>query len=90
MVVARRVLDALGAPITVAGEPILIAGSIGLATFPADGTTAEALLEGADAAMYRAKESSGNSWELFSGQMATDAPRARAPRRRAPQRDPAR
>ena len=73
VVVARRVLDALGSPMTIAGEPMLVAGSIGLATFPADGSTPEALLEGADAAMYRAKESSGNSWELFSGQMATDA-----------------
>jgi diguanylate cyclase (GGDEF)-like protein len=73
VVVARRVLDALGAPMTIVGQPMLVAGSIGLATFPADGTTPEELLEGADAAMYRAKESSGNSWELFSGQMASNA-----------------
>jgi diguanylate cyclase (GGDEF)-like protein len=71
--VARRILDALGTPVTVAGERMLVAGSIGVATYPADGTTPDALLESADAAMYRAKETPGNSWELFSGQMATDA-----------------
>jgi diguanylate cyclase (GGDEF)-like protein len=71
--VARRILDALGTPMTVAGERMLVAGSIGIATYPADGATPEALLESADAAMYRAKEAPGNSWEVFSGQMATDA-----------------
>jgi EAL domain-containing protein (putative c-di-GMP-specific phosphodiesterase class I) len=58
---------------TVAGERMLVAGSVGVATYPADGSTPDALLESADAAMYRAKETAGNSWELFSGQMATDA-----------------
>ncbi len=71
--VARRILDALGSPMTIAGERMLVAGSVGIATYPSDGSTPEALLESADAAMYRAKETPGNSWELFSGQMATDA-----------------
>jgi diguanylate cyclase (GGDEF)-like protein len=73
VVVARRVLDALGTSIRVAGEPMLIAGSLGLATYPVDGDTPEDLLASADAAMYRAKESPGNSWEVFSGQLASDA-----------------
>jgi diguanylate cyclase (GGDEF)-like protein len=72
LVVAQRVLDALGAPLTVAGEPMLLAGSIGIAAYPEDGTTSEEVLANADAAMYRAKETPGNSWEVYSGQMATD------------------
>ena len=71
--VARRILDSLGQPVAIAGERMLVAGSIGVATYPADGSTPDELLESADAAMYRAKETPGNSWELFSGQMATDA-----------------
>jgi diguanylate cyclase (GGDEF)-like protein len=73
LIVAQRVLDSLGAPITVAGEPMLLAGSIGIAAYPEDGSTPEELLANADAAMYRAKEVPGNAWQVYSGQMATDA-----------------
>ena len=72
LVVAQRVLDSLGTPITVVGEPVLLAGSIGIAAYPEDGTTPEQVLANADAAMYRAKETPGNTWALFSGQIATD------------------
>jgi len=73
LVVAQRVLDSLGTPLTVSGEPVLLAGSIGIAAYPEDGTTPDEVLANADAAMYRAKEAPGNAWQVFSGQMATDA-----------------
>lgn len=71
--VARRVLDSIGHPVTVAEQRMLLAGSIGIALYPADGSTAEEVLASADAAMYRAKETVGSSWELFSAQLATQA-----------------
>ena len=71
--VAARVLDALGEPFTVADERLLLAGSIGIALYPADGQSAQDLLAAADAAMYRAKETSGASFELFSADLATQA-----------------
>jgi diguanylate cyclase (GGDEF)-like protein len=71
--VAQRVLDALGAPITVAEQRMLLAGSIGIAVYPEDGSTPQEVLASADAAMYRAKETPGNTWELFSAKLATQA-----------------
>ena len=38
------------------GEPLRVTASLGVATFPHDGTTAEALVSAADTALYRAKE----------------------------------
>jgi len=71
--VAQRILEALGHPITVAEERMLLAGSIGISVYPNDGATAEEVLASADAAMYRAKETPGSSWELFSTKLATQA-----------------
>jgi diguanylate cyclase (GGDEF)-like protein len=56
MVVARRILDALGAPIWLGGEGRQVGVSVGIASFPADGLDCDSLLRHADAAMYRAKQ----------------------------------
>jgi diguanylate cyclase (GGDEF)-like protein len=73
LLVAQRVLDALGKPITVAEERMLLAASVGIAVYPNDGATADEVLASADAAMYRAKEQPGNTYEVFSPQLATQA-----------------
>ena len=39
--------------------PVSVGASVGIASFPADGRTAPALIAGADAALYRVKESGG-------------------------------
>ncbi|WP_336922862.1 putative bifunctional diguanylate cyclase/phosphodiesterase [Aquipuribacter sp. SD81] len=52
--VARRVLEALRRPMSVAGRPLAVRASIGLAPLHADGP--EATLRDADLAMYAAKE----------------------------------
>ena len=39
--------------------PVAVGASIGLASFPADGHTAQALIAGADAALYRVKRDGG-------------------------------
>ena len=54
--VARRILDALSAPIWLGGEGRRIGVSVGIAAFPADGLDRDGLLRHADAAMYRAKQ----------------------------------
>jgi len=71
VVVAQRILDALSEPITLAGQRLLAAASIGIAVHPDDGLTTEELLASADAAMYRAKEHGGNSYELFNADLST-------------------
>lgn len=52
---ACKVFEAVSAPLTIGPLTLSVRPSIGIATFPGDGDTVEALLKVADAAMYRAK-----------------------------------
>jgi len=54
-VVARRIIDAMGAPIQLGASRIATAVSIGMCFSDDGGATADALLRNADFAMYRAK-----------------------------------
>jgi diguanylate cyclase len=58
--VAGKLLAALDAPFPLAGEQLSITLSAGMATFPLDGDTPEALLRAADAAMYEGKRAGGH------------------------------
>src|SRR5262249_9188364 len=51
----ERLLGAVASDLEVAGHPLRIGLSIGIAVYPADGTDAATLLSNADAALYRAK-----------------------------------
>jgi len=73
IVVADRILDTMSEAIGVGGDRLLVAGSVGIAVFPGDGNSAIELLENADSAMYRAKETPGNCWEVFSADLAARA-----------------
>ncbi|MEO5351633.1 MAG: EAL domain-containing protein [Magnetococcus sp. XQGC-1] len=64
--VARKILEELSAPFTLQGQEVAISGSIGIALFPADGTTAQELSKSADSAMYQAKQSGRNAFRFFS------------------------
>jgi diguanylate cyclase (GGDEF)-like protein len=64
---ARRALDALGAPYLIAGQEVYTSGSIGIATTPQHGETYDELLSNADAAMYRSKGLGRNTFQTFGG-----------------------
>jgi len=51
-----RLTAELGVPITVSGVDIVIGGSFGVARYPGDGETLDALLKAADSRMYEAKK----------------------------------
>ncbi|GIZ53709.1 sensor domain-containing diguanylate cyclase [Noviherbaspirillum aridicola] len=53
--VAEGLLDAISFPYRISGQSCLVSASIGVATYPLDGITTEALLQKADTAMYVAK-----------------------------------
>ena len=53
--VASTILAACAVPVNVAGQDIVVSCSIGIAVFPDDGVTGEALLYAADAAAMHAK-----------------------------------
>ena len=56
-IVAERLLAELEKPMTVEGQELVVSPSIGIATAPGDGVSAEALLKTAGIAMHHAKES---------------------------------
>jgi diguanylate cyclase (GGDEF)-like protein len=54
--VVRRVLKVLEEPVVVGGLALQVEGSIGIALFPENGRTVDAVMRAADVAMYVAKE----------------------------------
>ncbi|GLO60066.1 GGDEF domain-containing protein [Vibrio sp. MACH09] len=63
--IATRLIDAIQVPITLDKEEVVISGSIGIANFPEDGSTAEELIKNADIAMYQAKSMGKNIYANF-------------------------
>jgi diguanylate cyclase (GGDEF)-like protein/PAS domain S-box-containing protein len=61
--VARKILEAVGAPLVLDGHDLRVTTSIGVAVFPGDGFDAETLLKNADRAMYRAKKLGRNNYQ---------------------------
>lgn len=64
--IAGSILAALGKPVMVAGNPLSIRASLGIAERSGNGTVLAELLASADAAMYRAKRGQGNILPLAS------------------------
>ncbi|MEO6487835.1 MAG: diguanylate cyclase, partial [Thermoanaerobaculia bacterium] len=67
--VAQKILRAVQVPLSLGGTPIEVTASIGIALYPVDGADPEALLRNADSAMYRAKESGRNTYQLCTDEM---------------------
>ncbi|MEA2147290.1 MAG: hypothetical protein QOG59_2877 [Solirubrobacteraceae bacterium] len=70
--VAERALQAILAPIQVAGHRISVGASVGIAYGSDGGSSAHELVRQADAAMYRAKRR-GTGIELFEASMHSEA-----------------
>ncbi len=62
--VADKILARLGQGVTAGGRHLAVTPSIGIALWPEHGASLEALLEAADAAMYRAKQAGRNAYRL--------------------------
>lgn len=62
--VAKKILRVLSDPIMLDGESVSVGASIGIAFYPNDGETVDALLSRADAAMYLAKKKGRNCCRL--------------------------
>ena len=68
--VIGRVLARISEPIALAGGPVVVSASIGVALHPLDDGEADALLRHADQAMYRAKSTGKNRYSYFDARMA--------------------
>ena len=64
--VALKMLEAVREPLEFQGSPLEISASIGVANYPVSGTTPDALVSAADAAMYEAKEAGGDRFAVHT------------------------
>ena len=75
VMVAERILAALGRPVDVMGHSLRASTSIGISLFPEDGRDAQTLMKSADTAMYTAKNRGRNNFQFFSQEMNVVATR---------------
>ncbi len=68
-VLARRIIDVLGAPYTLGENTVTIGVSIGISLAPGDGMTCDKLLKHADVALDRAKAEARGSFRFFEPEM---------------------
>jgi diguanylate cyclase (GGDEF)-like protein/PAS domain S-box-containing protein len=68
-ITADKILKALREPHQIMQHELHITGSIGIVTYPDDGTDAETLLKKADVAMYHAKDTGRDSYQFFKSEM---------------------
>ncbi|WP_172600100.1 putative bifunctional diguanylate cyclase/phosphodiesterase [Sulfuricystis multivorans] len=67
--VAEKLLTAFAEPFTHDEREFFLAASIGIARYPGDGETVEALLMNADTAMYNAKQQGRGRYYFFASEM---------------------
>jgi diguanylate cyclase (GGDEF)-like protein len=73
LLVARRLHEALDAPVLLSGIEVDVSGSLGIALAPEHGTMPGVLLKRADLAMYEAKHN-GRPTRVFDGGLDTSTP----------------
>jgi diguanylate cyclase (GGDEF)-like protein len=69
VLLARRLLEAIGEPYLLDGHSVVIGASIGIAIAPSDGDESERLLKNADMALSRAKNDSRGTFSFFESGM---------------------
>ena len=70
--IAGRLQDSLLEPLDLLGNAYSVGASIGIAFYPADGTSTEDLLKHTDIAMYRAKVDGGGGYRLYQSAMGDE------------------
>jgi diguanylate cyclase (GGDEF)-like protein len=73
VLVAKKVIAALGAPTQVGDRVLRLTASIGIAIYPDDGDDARTLIDRADAAMYQAKRSGPGEYAFHGDEPSGEA-----------------
>src|SRR4051812_4960507 len=69
VLLARRLLEAIGDPYLLDGHSVVIGASLGIAMSPGDGDESERLLKNADMALSRAKNDFRGTFSFFEAEM---------------------
>jgi len=70
---AERILGSIQEQCHINDTPLIVTGSIGIALYPDDGGDFDTLFQGADAAMYRAKQEGRNTYRFCSRKIQDEA-----------------
>ncbi len=73
--IASRCLSVISEPMQLCERTLRLRGSVGIAMFPRDGDSREAILRAADTAMYAAKHGGKHRYALYSPEMTAAAER---------------
>ncbi len=72
-IVAKRIIEAASEPFEFEGTKITIGASVGIGTFPRDGSDYQTILKSADMAMYKAKQEGKNTYRYYSEELNREA-----------------
>ena len=64
--ITQRIITNICQPYLINGQKAFVGASVGVATYPEDGTTASMLMKNADIAMYHAKFNGKNQYQFYS------------------------
>ncbi len=73
--IASRCLEVISQPMELCERTLRLRGSVGIAMFPRDGESREAILRAADTAMYAAKHGGKHRYALYSPELTEAAQR---------------
>lgn len=67
--IAQKIIETLKIPFVIQDRELFVSTSIGVSIFPTDGADPETLVRNADTAMYRAKDSGRDNYQLYAPAM---------------------
>lgn len=73
--IGTKLVEIMRLPLRISGRELVVSASAGLSLFPDDGADAGTLLQYADAAMYAAKKRGGDSFQVYTPTLESDARR---------------
>ncbi|MFG6493774.1 EAL domain-containing protein [Fictibacillus sp. UD] len=66
--IAEEIIQAFTKPFMLSGQEVFTTPSIGISTYPGNGSDSDTLLKRADSALYQAKERGRNTYQFFTEQ----------------------
>ncbi len=71
--VAEKIIGTISEPCLIGGRNFFLSASIGIASYPQDGTDVELLVRNADTAMYEVKKKGKNGYHFYTREMSARA-----------------